>query len=63
MLNKIKLVCVEVTPMEGYAVIQFQASSNDEAIYIAGNIGIQIADATGFELGKSYGLHLKETIE
>ena len=43
--------------------MNFDASSNDPTIYSSGNVGIMVADSSGFEVGKSYGLDLKEIVE
>lgn len=59
-MDKIKLVCTDVSQREGYYAIFFQVYNVDNDIYASGNFGVQVTFADGFEIGESYNLKLEK---
>jgi hypothetical protein len=54
------LQCVSIDQYDGWACVSLEYFSLDPTIYAGGNVSFTITDASGFEIGKRYGLNLEE---
>lgn len=59
MTDRIRMVCIEIAPQDGYQVVLFAIQAVDQTIYASQTYGIQFPPEEEFTLNASYGLDLQ----
>jgi len=59
MTDRIRLVCVEVAPQDGYQSVLFAVQPVDQTIWVSQTVSMQLPLEEVYTLNASYGLDLQ----